>query len=151
MPTLGAGVSERYTNATAFFGGHDTAYAASLSIVWAFDVGTVASIRARNAEAAAAGARERQVRLAVDDAIVRAFRTVEASIARSRAARAQVVASARAAELARARYRSGVVTQLDMIQAERDAFAAEAGRIQADTDLLNARAQLRLAAGSGPP
>jgi outer membrane protein TolC len=40
-----------------------------------------------------------------------------------------------------------VGTQLELIQADRDAFAAEAGRIQADADLLNARQQLRLAAG----
>jgi len=33
------------------------------------------------------------------------------------------------------------------LQAQRDAFAAEVARIQADADLVNARAQLRLAAG----
>ena len=33
------------------------------------------------------------------------------------------------------------------ILAERDAFSAEVARIQADADLVNARAQLRLAAG----
>jgi hypothetical protein len=46
----------------------------------------------------------------------------------------------------RDRYRSGVATQLDMIQADRDAFAAAAGRVQSDAELLNARLQLRLAA-----
>jgi hypothetical protein len=33
-----------------------------------------------------------------------------------------------------------------MIQADRDAFAAAAGRVQSDAELLNARLQLRLAA-----
>jgi outer membrane protein TolC len=42
-------------------------------------------------------------------------------------------------------------TQLELIQADRDAFAAEAGRIQADADLLNARIQLRLVSGEGSP
>jgi len=42
---------------------------------------------------------------------------------------------------------SGASTQLDMIQADRDAFAANAARIQADSNLLNARHQLRLASG----
>jgi outer membrane protein TolC len=73
--------------------------------------------------------------------------TVRTDIARSRAARVQAEVSARAAEHALERYRVGEGTQLDLLQAQRDAFAAEAGRIQADADLVDARAQLRLAAG----
>src|SRR5439155_12756293 len=138
---------ERYTNATAFLGGHNEAYTLALSLVWAFDLGTPAGIRARNAEATAAAAREREAALVIGDAIFRAWSTIEADIARCRSARAQAAVSARAAEIARARYHSGVATQLDLIQADRDAFAAEAGRIQSDADLLNARLQLRLAAG----
>ena len=41
-----------------------------------------------------------------------------------------------------------MASQLDLIQADRDAFAAEAARIQSDADLLNARLQLRIAAGA---
>ena len=52
-----------------------------------------------------------------------------------------------AAEQARNRYTSGTTMQLDLLQAQRDAFVAEVARIQADADLINARAQLRLAAG----
>jgi outer membrane protein TolC len=85
--------------------------------------------------------------LLTGDAIFQAWSTIDADIARCRSARAQEAVSTQAAEIARARYRSGVATQLDMIQADRDAFAAEAGRIQSDADLLNARLQLRLAAG----
>jgi outer membrane protein TolC len=146
LPSLAGIATEHYTNATGFLGGHHEAYTASLSAVWAFDLGTPAGIRARNADAAGAAARERQAALAASDAIFAAWSTVEADIVRSRSARAQAAVSARAADTARARYRTGVATQLDMIQAERDAFAAEAGRIQADADLLNARVQLRLAA-----
>jgi outer membrane protein TolC len=147
VPALSGAATERYTNATGFTGGHHDVYTAALGLTWAFDLGTPSGIRARNAEAAAASARERQAVLAAGDAIFRAWSTVEADIVRSRSARAQAAVSARAAEIARTRYRSGVATQLDMIQADRDAFAAEAGRIQSDADLLNARVQLRLAAG----
>lgn len=150
LPALTASASDHFTNATAFLGGHREAYAVALSLAWAFDLGTPSGIRAQNAEAAAAAAREREAALVGGDAIFQAWSTVDADIVRCRSARAQAAVSAHAAEIARARYRSGVATQLDMIQADRDAFAAEAGRIQADADLLNARLQLRLAASKSP-
>ena len=151
LPILSGNVSERYTNATGFLNGHHDAYAATLSLVWAVDFTTAPAIRARNAEAAAARAREEQARLTTGDAIFRAWSTIDADLARSHSARTQAAVSARAAEVARTRYRSGVGTQLELIQADRDAYAAEAGRIQADADLLNARMQLRLIAGDGSP
>ena len=151
LPALAGNVNERYTNATGFLGGHHDAYAAAVSLIWALDFATSPAIRARNAEAAAARAREEQARLVVGDAIFRAWSTIDADLARSHSARAQAAVSARAAEAARSRYRSGLGTQLEQIQADRDAFAAEAGRIQADADLLNARIQLRLVAGERSP
>lgn len=149
LPSLAGTASERYTNATGFLNGHHEAFTAALSLSWSFDLATAPAIRARTAEAAAARARESQTQLDTGDAIFRAWSTVDADIARSRSARAQSAVSARAADIARTRYRSGVSTQLDLIQADRDAFAAEAGRIQADADLLNARRQLRLLVGEG--
>ena len=56
-------------------------------------------------------------------------------------------AAAHASLQARERYRAGTITQLDLLQAQRDAFNAEVSRIQADADLVNARAQLRLSSG----
>jgi outer membrane protein TolC len=144
LPALLGGASERYTNAVGFLGGHHSNYAGTLSLVWALDFSTAPGIRARKAEAAAARAREDQTRLYIGDAIFRTWNGIDAGIVRSRSARNQAAVSARAAEVARNRYHSGVGTQLELIQADRDAFAAEAGRIQADADLLNARAQLRL-------
>jgi outer membrane protein TolC len=149
LPAVTGSASERYTNATAFLGGHHEAYTLALAAVWAFDLGTPSGIRARNAEAAAAAAREREATLVTGDAVFQAWSTIDANIARCRSARAQAALTAHAADIARARYRSGIATQLDMIQADRDAFAAEAGRIQADADLLNARLQLRLVAAKG--
>jgi len=145
VPALAATASERYTNATAFLGGYHQAWTLAVGAVWAFDLGTPQAIRATRAEAAGAAAREREAALLTGDAIFQAWSTIDADIARCRSARAQEAVSAQAAQIARARYRSGVATQLDLIQADRDAFTAEAGRIQADADLLNARRQLRLA------
>jgi outer membrane protein TolC len=72
---------------------------------------------------------------------------VRAGIAKSRAARAESQAAARAATLSVDRYSAGATTQLDVTQAQRDAFLASASQIQADSDLAYARAALRLAAG----
>jgi outer membrane protein TolC len=146
VPTISASATQRFTNATGFTGGYKDVWAATIGAGWAFDFTTVPGIRVAAAEAAAARAREDATRLATADAIHRAWSTIEADLARSRSARAQARVSAHAAEIARARYRSGVASQLDLIQADRDAFAAEAARIQSDADLLNARLQLRLAA-----
>lgn len=147
LPTLAGSVNERYTNAVGFLNGHHEAYTALLALAWGVDFTTAPAIRARNAEAAGARAREDQARLTAGDAIFRAWSTIDADLVRSRSARTQAALSARAAEVARSRYRSGMGTQLELIQADRDAFAAEAGRIQSDADLLNARRQLRLVAG----
>jgi outer membrane protein len=53
-------------------------------------------------------------------------------------------ASRRAAEDARARYEVGVASQLELVQAERDLFAAEVSRVQALADLAVARATLAI-------
>jgi outer membrane protein TolC len=146
VPTLVGGVGEHRTNAPGLLG-HDWSYQALLALSWSFDFSTLPAIRAEEARVAAAVAREERTRLAVHDAIHRAWNTVQTDLARSRSARAQAQVSARAADLARDRYRVGAGTQLDLLQAQRDAFAAEVNGIQADADLANARAQLSLAAG----
>jgi outer membrane protein TolC len=146
VPSLSASVTERVTDFEGL-GGHDSYWQAVVALGWTFDLTTLAGIRAQAAAAAGARAREQRVRLAARDDIHRSWTTVRTDIARSRSARVQAEVSARAAKLALDRYQVGEGTQLDLLQAQRDAFAADAGRIQADADLLNARAQLRVAAG----
>jgi outer membrane protein TolC len=153
VPVLAGSLTEHGTNAPGLLG-HDWAYQGVLALSWSLDFTTLPAIRAEDARLAAATAREERTRLAVHDAIHRAWNTVQTGLARSRSARAQAVVSTRAADLARERYRVGAGTQLDLLTAQRDAFAAEVNAIQADADLVNARAQLRLASGrsllSGP-
>jgi outer membrane protein TolC len=146
LPTLAGVFTETGTDSPGL-GGHDWAYQGVLALTWTFDLTSVANVRARDAAADAVRAREVRARLAASDAIHRQWSTVVASIARSRSARAGRAAAVNAAEQARVRYRSGTTTQLELLQAQRDAFAADVARIQADADVVNARAQLRLASG----
>jgi len=145
-PAIGGFFSERGTNAPGF-NGHDASYQAVLTATWSFDLTSISDIKVQDAAADAARARELRTYLAARDAIHRQWNTVVAGIARSRSARAGREAAAHASTQARERYRAGTITQLDLLQAQRDAFNAEVSRIQADADLVNARAQLRLAAG----
>jgi outer membrane protein TolC len=145
-PTIAGTFTEFGTNAPGF-AGRDWSYQAALTASWSFDLTNIGDIRARNASLDAARARQLRAVLEARDAIHRQWNTVLAGIARSRSARAGREAAARASTQARDRYRAGTITQLDLLQAQRDAFNAEVNRIQSDADLVNARAQLRLASG----
>jgi outer membrane protein TolC len=146
VPTLRAGVTESVNN-VGVLPGHQASALGIVALTWSFDLTTLADIRAQDASADGARAREQRARLAARDAIHGAWMTVQTNVARSRSARVQAQVSARAADLALERYRAGDAAQLDLLQAQRDAFSADAARIQADADLVNSRAQLRLAAG----
>jgi outer membrane protein TolC len=146
LPSIAGSFTERGTTAAGFTG-HDWSWQAAVGFTWAFDLTSLASIRSENAAAGAARARALRTRLVANDAIHRQWETVTAGIARSRSARAAQAAATHAATQAQTRYRAGTVTQLELLQAQRDSFSADVSRIQADADLVNARAQLRLAAG----
>lgn len=146
LPTLSATAQERLTNATGFAGAAST-YSLQLVLSWRLDYGMLATDRAVEASIEAQRVRLERTERALADATFEAFQRVQAGIAKSSAARAQARAAARAAELAQDRYGVGAATQLDVTQAQRDAFLASAARIQADSDLAYARAALRLAAG----
>lgn len=146
VPAIAGSFTEYNTNAPGFEPAR-WYWQATVYASWAFDLTYVANIRGSDASAAAARARELKARLNAGDAIHRYWNTVLAAIAQSRSARAGRDASVHAAEQARVQYQSGTATQLDLLQALRDAFRAEVTRIQDDANLLNARAQLRLSAG----
>ena len=145
VPALTGTFGETLTNAAGFVG-HPNFWAAQLSLSWNFDLTTVAAMRSSSA-AAAADARLHQAVLDTHDTLYRCFRTVQSCIERCRSARAQARLSAEAAVLAKDRYTEGKATQLDLLQADRDAFAGQVTQIQADADLKNARAQLGFAQG----
>lgn len=147
VPTLTGTATQRFTNASGFFAGHEAAFVGSIALGWNVDGTTFTTMRERDADVAAARAREDRTGRAIVAEVARAASTVDASIARSRAARAEAAVTARAAEEIRARYGAGSATQLELVQADRDAFAAEAARIRSDAQLAGARAELRLALG----
>jgi outer membrane protein TolC len=146
FPTLAGSAQERLTNATGF-SGRTSAYTLQLVLSWRLDYGTIASNDAQVAALDVQRVKIERTRRASEDSAFEAFRRVEAGVAKSRAARAQSSAAARAAALSADRYSAGVATQLDVTQAQRDAFLAAAAKIQADADLAFARASLRLASG----
>jgi outer membrane protein TolC len=144
LPSVNATAEEKFTNATAFVGGHTAIYLLQLVATWKLDMTLRPQIRAQNAAAAAARAGEDQARQAAEDSVFRDWQQIRADIESARSSRAQVAATTLAASLAQDRYESGVATQLDVLQARQDAFSADVARIQADADLAYARLALRL-------
>jgi multidrug efflux system outer membrane protein len=92
-------------------------------------------------EARAAGARAEQARLRFEETVLQAFREASDALTGVRTARdqrvaqqSQVVALRKAAELAELRYRGGVASYLEVLDAQRQLFSAELGLSQ--TQLL---------------
>src|SRR3989454_4328699 len=83
----------------------------------------------------------------VEDALV-GLRTAQD---RSAAQERQVIALRRALELADMRYRNGVSSYLDVLDAQRGLFGAELALTQAERDQLVAAVQLYRAVGAGWP
>jgi outer membrane protein TolC len=146
LPTLAGSAQERITNATGF-SGRTSSYTLQLVLSWRLDYGTLAASDAQSAALEVQRVRVERTKRAAEDSAFEAFRRVEAGVVKSRSARAQASAAARAALLSADRYTAGVAMQLDVTEAQRDAFLAAAAKIQADADLAFARASLRLAAG----
>jgi outer membrane protein TolC len=149
VPVLSGNVNEHTGNYLGF-SGHDSAVTAGVGLNWYLDYTVYSAIRAQDAQVAVAEARVQRANQSTIDAIHNSWAAVAAAIARSHSARAQELVTRHAEDMAKDRYQLGATTQLDLLQAERDSFAAEVARIQADADLVNARTQLRLAAGTDP-
>ena len=149
LPTLSANGQERVTNAPGFTG-HSNFYTVQAMLSWRFDYGTYATAQAQASALDVQKVRAERTRRGVEDDVFDAWDRVRTGIVKSASSRAQAQAAVRAEELALSRYQSGALTQLDVTQAQRDAFQAQANRIQADADLLYSRVLLRLAAGQSP-
>lgn len=145
-PTVTATGQERLTNATGFVDSNNV-YAVGASLLWRLDGTTAAAAKAQRAAADVALADARQAELDSRFAVYEAWHRIRTGIDKSRAARKQAEAAGRASQLASQQYVSGVATQLDVVQAQRDAFDARVERIRADVDLVYSRALLRLAVG----
>jgi outer membrane protein TolC len=135
---------ERITNAVGFLSGNNFLYAVTFTMSWKLDGALLAGVKSQRIEAELARVRQER---AVRDRIHEAWQLVRAGIAKSRAARAQAGAATLAANYAHECYKSGGCSQLEIVQAQRDADGAEVARIQADAELRVARVLLRLESG----
>ncbi len=147
LPTVSASAQERFTNAPSLTL-HKSYYTLQATATWKLDATIPAAVRAQRAQAQTSAVRARASKRSAEDAIFQDYYQVRTSIDKARSARAQVQAATAAAQLARDRFGGGLATQLDVLQAEQDLFKAEVARIQADADLVYARAALRLDAGA---
>lgn len=145
-PTVAGNLTERLTNATGF-AGYASSWTLSVTATWTIDPSNYFAAKAQSSARAVADVREKRVEQQAKDDLHAAWQEVRAGLAKVRAARAEAEASARAAKLARERWQAGAATQLDVQQAERDAFSSEVARIQAHADLAYARAAVRLDSG----
>ena len=145
-PALSAQAQERLTNATGFTG-RVGSYALSATLSFRFDFGQIAQLDAAKAAQEGAIARAEGTRRSTEDAVAEAYNRINANLAKAKASRAQAKATDRAAVIAEDRYQAGTSTELDVTQAQRDAFSANVARIQSDLDLAQARAVLRIATG----
>ena len=105
-----------------------------------------------------ARARASQARSRYEQTVLVALREVEDALVglrtaqdRSGAQERQVIALRRALELADMRYRNGVSSYLDVLDAQRGLFGAELALTQAERDQLVAAVQLYRAVGAGWP
>jgi len=149
LPTLSANAQERVSNATGF-SGHTSSYTLQAVLSWRGDYGTYATAKAQASALDVQKVRAERSRRSTEDAIFDAHERVRTGIAKSASARAQAGAASHAEDLALSRYQAGALTQLDVTQAQREAFQAQAARIQADTELAYARILLRVVAGKPP-
>lgn len=147
-PTVAAVGSEQITNASGF-SGQSASWRVGLELDWLLlEVGDRASDlrRARSARVVA----EANLELArnnVRDEVHGAWLAAEAAAAKVTAARRGAEVGLAAAEDVRARFQAGTATQLEVIQAERDALDAEVRRIRAEGEDAVARLALTRAAG----
>ena len=147
IPTLNGSAQEHFTNAPGFIT-ENAFWTAGASLAWALDpVGTPAAIR--RARAAVAEQRERlaQTRDAVRDDVHTAWLEVEADRARRDESLSEVQSAREALAITRQQYQAGTATSLDLSQAQRDAFSAEATLAQSQAALAAALLSLQRAAG----
>ncbi len=140
-PVVSAFARERITNAAGF--GPNAVWAVGVQASFTLDFLRPAQVGTRSRQVELAALRRERARRSAETRAIEAWNRVRSSIARARAARAEESSARRARDVAVSRLDAELGTQLDVFIAERDLFAAEASRIQAEADLAVARLALR--------
>jgi outer membrane protein TolC len=146
VPIIGAQFTERVSNA-AGFGGQAASYNLGLNLTWRLDVPIFMGMQVQSAQASVAALAAEKARLQALDQLNVDLETVRAATAKIGAVKSQVESAQKARAVASTRYQVGASTQIEVIQADRDLFAAEAQQIQAHSDLASARVSLAISAG----
>ncbi|PZR07411.1 MAG: hypothetical protein DI536_27545 [Archangium gephyra] len=147
VPAINAQFTQRFTNASGFQNAPAQA-SGGVTFNWRLDLVGVNAWRVQRANGELARIAADRARRAAEDQLHSDFFNLRAAVKKVSSARSQVAAARRAADLARERSAAGVATQFDLIQAERDLFAAEVSEVEADAEAATARAQLTLSAGN---
>ncbi|MGV3619380.1 MAG: TolC family protein [Archangium sp.] len=147
VPAVNAQFTQRFTNASGFQNSPAQA-SGGVTFNWRLDLVGVNALRVQRANGALARIASERARRSAEDQLHSDFFNLRAAVKKVTSARAQVAAARRAADLARERSAAGVATQFDVIQAERDLFAAEVSEVEADAEAATARAQLTLSSGT---
>lgn len=146
LPSISAFARESGSNAAGFQGAN-WSYALGVQAVWILDFARPAQISTRAAAAEVATVQLERAIQQTETGIFESYERVNTARAQVEAASAAAASARRAAEDARIRFEAGAATQLDLIQADRDAFQAEVLLIRALADLQVADAALRIRAG----
>ena len=147
VPSVSANAQEHYTNAPGFIA-KETYWTAGVNLTWILDpVGNPANIQHARAAVDEQQQRFLQQQDSVRDDVHSSWLSVEATRARLEEAVAEAKSTDEALTITRVQYREGTATSLEVSQAQRDAFNAQATLAQTRADLAAAVLSLRKAAG----
>lgn len=144
MPTVGA-FAEAATVRDQFFPGYrgDSATVGIRARWQIFSGGRVSGkVAEADSTVLAADARLRAARLQIEEQVISAFQDVRTAQLVEQAAGEQTAAAAKALDSVKQEVRVGMKPQLDLLDAEREATAAEAGAARASTDRVVAAYRL---------
>jgi outer membrane protein TolC len=146
-PALNGFLTENLTNASGFIG-HQGYWAVGVRLLWNLDpVGTPASIRKADAALLEQRTKLEQTLDTVRDEVHTSMLDIALDRARVEETTAEVLSAREGLKLTQDQYTAGTATSLDLSQAQRDAFQAEASNAQSTADLASALLSLKKAIG----
>jgi len=146
-PSLVGQAQEHLANYGGFIG-HEGYWTLGLNLSWVIDpVGTHASLHLADATLTEDEARLNQTLDTVRDDVHSAWLLVVADQSHVEETKAEVSSAREALKLTQEQFAAGTATSLDLSQAERDAFSAEANAAQSASDFAAALLSLQKASG----
>lgn len=145
LPTIAGQATQRWTNAAGF--GPTSIWSLGVTARWSLDLSSWEGARASDLEAQAQSIALERQREQAKERIAQAYHRHMAQRQIVASANAQASSTALALKFARERYERDALSQLELIEAERQALNAELDQIEAAATLSLTYALLRLSAG----